>query len=143
MKKIITILTISILALNIFLVSCSKDSSKENNTEKSEVVQTSQSTKISQVEAKKIIDTEENIVILDVRTLEEYKEGHIKNSTLIPLDELESIIEDVIPDKKTKILVYCRSGNRSNTAVKKLATMGYINAFDFGGINDWDYEIEQ
>ncbi|MDE6182317.1 MAG: rhodanese-like domain-containing protein, partial [Eubacteriales bacterium] len=70
---------------------------------------------ISQVEAKKIMDTEE-CVILDVRTPEEFEEKHIFNATLVPLDKVEANIENVIPDKNAKILVYCRSGKRSKDA---------------------------
>ena len=48
---------------------------------------------------------------------------------------------EVIPDRKVKILVYCRSGRRSKEACKKLIRLGYSNVYDFGGIMDWPFEI--
>lgn len=72
---------------------------------------------------------------------EEYDSGHIENSILIPVSELEDIAESKLDDKKKKILIYCRSGNRSSTAAKTLLKLGYKNVFDFGGIKDWKDEI--
>lgn len=98
--------------------------------------------RISQQEAKRLMDTEEDYVILDVRTQAEYDEKHIPNAVLIPDYEIEEKAESVIPDKDTLILVYCRSGRRSKAASQKLAEMGYTNVKEFGGINDWEYETE-
>lgn len=97
---------------------------------------------ISQQEAKRLMDTEEDYVILDVRTQAEYDEKHIPNAVLIPDYEIEEKAESVIPDKDKLILVYCRSGRRSKAASQKLAEMGYTNVKEFGGINDWEYETE-
>lgn len=95
--------------------------------------------KITAEQAKEIIDTEE-VIILDVRTQEEYKEGHIKDALLIPDYDLENLAESKLPDKEKKILVYCRSGNRSASAAKLLIDMGYTDVHDFGGIINWPYE---
>lgn len=89
-------------------------------------------------EAKKIMDEEADICILDVRTQEEYDSGHIKESICLPNEEIVEEPEE-LPDKKQKILVYCRSGNRSRQAAQKLADMGYENVLEFGGILDWPY----
>lgn len=97
---------------------------------------------ISQVEAKKIMDTEE-CTILDVRTPEEFEENHIFNAILVPLDKIDSTIENVIPNKNTKVLVYCRSGKRSKDASYIMAKKGYKNILEFGGILDWPFEIVQ
>lgn len=96
--------------------------------------------KISQDVAKKIMDTQETIVI-DVRTLEEYEGGHIKNAILVPVDQIEENADKVLSDKNASILVYCRSGNRSKSASMKLVDLGYKNIYDFGGINIWKHEI--
>ncbi len=94
---------------------------------------------ISQKEAKRLMDTEKGYIILDVRTQEEYDEGHIENAILIPDYEIEEKAESVLADKETLILVYCRSGRRSKIASEKLAGMGYKNVKEFGGINTWEY----
>lgn len=94
---------------------------------------------ISPQEAKEIMDTETDIVILDVRTKGEYDSGHIKNAVCLPNEDILSE-PDVLPDKTQQILVYCRSGNRSKQAAQKLADMGYENIFEFGGILDWPYQ---
>lgn len=96
--------------------------------------------KITSEGAKAIIDSED-VIILDVRTPEEYSSGHIENAILLPVTEITDKAEDFLPDKDAKILVYCRSGNRSSTASKELINMGYTNVYDFGGLNSWSYEI--
>lgn len=94
-------------------------------------------------EAKELMDSEEGYIILDVRTDEEYAEGHIPGAILIPHDDIANQAEETLADKDQLILVYCRSGNRSRQAAEALAELGYTNVVDFGGINDWPYEIER
>ena len=84
---------------------------------------------------------EDNIVLLDVRTEDEYIEGHIPKSIHIALKDLDAIITE-IPDTSTNLLVYCRSGVRSGNAVSALKLMGYVNAINVGGIIDWHGDIE-
>lgn len=96
--------------------------------------------KISPEDAKKNMENDSDIILLDVRTVEENKTIRIPGSTLIPLDKLELSAESEIPDKERTIYVYCRSGNRSLSAVKILLKLGYKNVYDLGGINKWPYE---
>lgn len=96
--------------------------------------------KISQTEAKKIMDTNADIYIVDVRDEDELTEGYIENSVLIPLDTLTQNTTSIIPDKNKPVLVYCRSGKRSAVAAEELDKMGYKNVLDFGGIMDWAFE---
>ena len=98
---------------------------------------------ITAEEAKQIMDEETDYVILDVRTREEYDQGHIPGATLIPYTEIEARAEEELPDKDQLILVYCRSGRRSKLAAEALVELGYTNIKEFGGIIDWPYEIEQ
>lgn len=98
--------------------------------------------KITAEEAKKMIDTQE-VIILDVRTQEEFKEKHIEGALLIPDYELANVAKSKLPDKNKKILVYCRSGNRSKSAARLLIDMGYTDVYDFGGIINWPYETVQ
>lgn len=93
-------------------------------------------------EAKKIMDTERGYVILDVRTESEYAEGHIPGAILIPDYEITEKAESILTDKNQKILVYCRSGRRSKNAAEALLALGYTNIWEFGGIIDWNYEVE-
>ena len=85
---------------------------------------------------------EDDAVILDVRTREEFDVLHIKGAVLLPDFEIKQKAEEVLPDKNQIILVYCRSGNRSETAAKELISMGYKKVFDFGGIVNWHGEVE-
>lgn len=82
------------------------------------------------------------IVVVDVRTAEEYAENHIPGAILIPNEEIGTEPLAAIPVLNTEILLYCRSGNRSAQAAQKLVGMGYTNVSDFGGIQDWTYETE-
>ena len=95
---------------------------------------------ITAEEAKKIMDTESEYVILDVRTEEEFAQGHIPGAILIPDYEIREEAESSLPDKDALILVYCRSGRRSKNAAQILAELGYTNSREFGGILDWPYE---
>ena len=97
---------------------------------------------ITPVEAKELMDTRENYVILDVRTQEEYDEGHIPGAILIPDYEVAEKAPVVLKDKNQLILVYCRSGRRSKLAAQELEKLGYTNVKEFGGIIDWPYEVE-
>ena len=98
---------------------------------------------ITAEEAKKLMDSEEGCIILDVRTREEYDQGHIPGAILIPNTEIEAKAADLLPDKDQLILVYCRSGRRSKLAAQSLADLGYTNIREFGGILDWPYEVVQ
>ena len=97
---------------------------------------------ITAEEAKQIIDNEEGYIILDVRTQEEYDQGHIPGASVISHEEIEEKAEQVLTDKDQLILVYCRSGRRSKIAAEALVELGYINIKEFGGIIDWPYEVE-
>ena len=96
--------------------------------------------KITPEEAKKRLDSEKGILLLDVRTPEENLEKRIPNSLLIPVEEIEKIAPSKLTDKNAIIFVYCRSGRRSAIASAALVKMGYTGIFDLGGINDWPYE---
>ena len=131
MKKIIKLVMTGAVGL-LTLFGCTVNSSGNSNS----YVQ------ISQAEAMELMATEEGYVILDVRTVEEFSEGHIKGAICIPNETIGKSEIPELPDKGQLILVYCRSGNRSKQAAKKLADMGYTNVKEFGGINTWTGEIE-
>lgn len=94
--------------------------------------------KITAGQAYEMMNTQE-VVIVDVRTQSEYDEGHIQNAVLIPNETIGSEPPTNLPDKNAIILVYCRSGRRSEEAARKLVNLGYVSVYDFGGINDWTY----
>ena len=96
---------------------------------------------ITAEQAKTIMDTEMDYVVIDARTEEEFAEGHIENAILIPEYEIAERAEKELPDKEQLILVYCRSGRRSKIASEELVKLGYTNVKEFGGIIDWPYEV--
>ena len=96
---------------------------------------------ITAEQAKTIMDTEKDYVIIDARTEEEFAAGHIENAILIPEYEIKDRAEKELPDKEQLILVYCRSGRRSKIASEELVKLGYTNVKEFGGIIDWPYEV--
>ena len=148
MKKILCIIS---AVLCISLTACGNDSSigiiggADGPTailvsEKGEKAMYQQ---ITAEEAKKIMDSGEEHIILDTREQDEFDEGHIPGAILIPYTEIENMAEEMLPDKDAQILVYCRSGRRSKIAAESLAKLGYTNVKEFGGIIDWPYEIEK
>lgn len=94
--------------------------------------------KITAEQAYEMMNTQE-VTIVDVRTQSEYDEGHIQNAVPIPNETIGSEPPSNLPDKNAVILVYCRSGRRSEEAARKLVNLGYVSVYDFGGINDWTY----
>ena len=137
-----TILTVTVIILTaVVLAGCIQ----KTNEEQTEATQVNIGTyyQISQDEAKRIMDEESDYIIVDAREQSEYDEGHIKGAIVIPYTEIEQKAEELLPNKTQLILVYCRSGRRSKIAAQSLANMGYKNVKEFGGIIDWQYEIEK
>lgn len=133
-------------------IGTTDNTEKTNNTEMTKDTEQTQVTyeHIAQDEAKNLMDSEPDYIILDVRTEGEYAEGHIPGAICIPNETIDDIskegidsMAEVLTDKEQLILVYCRSGNRSAQASQKLANMGYTNIKEFGGINTWPYDVEK
>ena len=81
-----------------------------------------------------LLENDDNVSLLDVRTIEEYKEGHLRDARLIPLQTLSSNLHMLKADKNKKIIVYCRSGNRSVSASRILESHGFTPLNVEGGI---------
>ena len=96
---------------------------------------------VSMDEIVNIMSENQNYIILDVRTVEEYNNGHIPNAICIPNETISEDVINKLPNKEQLILIYCRSGNRSKQAAQKLIKLGYTNLIEFGGIIDWKGEI--
>ena len=128
MKRILP----AILIILLLFTGCGGNNMNENSYQQ-----------ITQEEAKDMMDTQE-VIVLDVREQDEFDSGHIPGAVLLPVGTIaEDTAAAVIDDPDTVVLVYCRSGNRSKTASQALADLGYTNVYEFGGINDWPYEIEE
>ena len=110
-----------------------------SETENKSIITQNTYEQITQYEAKSIMDGDKPYTLLDVRTKEEFDSEHIKGAILIPDYEINTRAEDILTDKNALILVYCRTGRRSKNAANNLATLGYTNVKEFGGINDWKY----
>ena len=95
---------------------------------------------ISAEETQRAIDTDASVVLLDVRTPEEFRggSGHIANSLLIPVQELERRINELSQYKDRTIIAYCRSGNRSGRAAAFLVRRGFSAMNMEGGIVKWN-----
>ena len=128
MKKVKGLIIMLLISLSLFgMTACDG----ENNVTYEQ---------ITAEQAKNIMDTERDYVIIDARTEDEFAEGHIENAILIPEYEIKDRAEKELPDKEQLILVYCRSGRRSKIASEELVKLGYTNVKEFGGIIDWPYE---
>lgn len=156
-KKFVTLLFTTFVLLT--FTACSKDnidSSTPTNTNVSSSTKTTSENSVSEnstqantfthktisaTTAKEMIDQDTSIIILDVRTKDEFDEGHIKNALLLPDTDVEVKAAELLPDKDATILIYCRSGRRSALSATKLDELGYTNVYDFGGIIDWPYDI--
>ena len=130
MKKLRGIVLMLLISLSLFGLTACQDGGNNATYEQ-----------ITPQQAKTIMDTETDYIIIDARTEEEFAEGHIENAILIPEYEIKDRAEKELPDKDALILVYCRSGRRSKIASEELVKLGYTNVKEFGGIIDWPYEI--
>ena len=131
MKKVKGLIIMLLISLSLFgLTACNDANGKSSTYEQ-----------ITAEQAKTIMDTEKDYVIIDARTEEEFAEGHIENAILIPEYEIAERAEKELPNKEQLILVYCRSGRRSKIASEELVKLGYTNVKEFGGIIDWPYEV--
>ena len=129
MKKMIPVL----LLLSLALTGCAASAPTtvpEANTYR----------QITMQQAVEMMEKEENYIILDVRTHEEFAAGHIPGAIVIPNETIGTEEITRLPDKDQLIMVYCRSGNRSKQASDKLVKLGYTNIVEFGGINSWPGE---
>ena len=72
-------------------------------------------------------------VLIDVRTKQEFLEGHINGAIVIPYYEISKKIENIIPNKEQEIIVYCKNGGRGVTAVETLNKLGYKNVYNLKG----------
>ena len=131
MKKLKGLIIMLLISLSLFgMTACGGENRTPSTYEQ-----------ITPQEAKTIMDTEKDYIIIDARTKEEFAEGHIENAILIPEYEISTRAEKELPDKEQQILVYCRSGRRSKIASEELVKLGYSNVKEFGGIIDWPYDI--
>ena len=131
MRKLRGLIIMLLISLSLFgMTACDGENNKTSTYEQ-----------ITAEQAKTIMDTERDYVIIDARTEEEFAEGHIENAILIPEYEIKDRAQKELSDKEQLILVYCRSGRRSKIASEELVKLGYTNVKEFGGIIDWPYEI--
>ncbi|EHQ88332.1 rhodanese-like domain-containing protein [Desulfosporosinus youngiae] len=134
MKRILYLFTVVILVCLLSLSGCSP---LQSESDEKPIYQT-----ISSENAKKRLDSEKGIILLDVRSEAEYAEKHIPGSLLIPVEAIETQAAEKLKDKDATIFVYCRSGNRSVIAAQALANMNYTDVYNLGGINSWPYATE-
>ena len=130
MKKVKGLIIMLLISLSLFGLTACQDGGNNVTYEQ-----------ITPQQAKEIMDTEQDYIIVDARTEEEFAEGHIEDAILIPEYEIKDRAEKELPDKDALILVYCRSGRRSKIASEELVNLGYTNVKEFGGIIDWPYEV--
>ena len=124
------------MILSLGLIGCDKNAEAEQTQNVSDITYT----QISMDEAVTMMEEETDYIILDVRRPDEFADKHIPNAINVPNETIGEEEIPELPDKDQMILVYCRSGNRSKQASKKLAALGYTNVYEFGGINDWPGE---
>lgn len=148
MKKniIIVIIIIAVLiCIGCFIYKTSKTNktTTSNSTATTNAAKTNEIRHVSMDDIVKIMNENKDYVIVDVRTPDEYKEGHIPNAINIPNETINETVYNKLKDKNQLILIYCRSGSRSRQAAYKMQKLGYTNLVDFGGIINWKGKIEK
>ncbi len=134
MKKIMYLVIFVVVVSFLSITGCAQVQPRSENKATYQTVSTET--------AKKRLDTEKGIILVDVRTVAEYTEKHIPGSVLMPVEEIKTQASEKLKDKSATIFVYCRSGSRATVAAQALANMGYNNVYNLGGINNWPYATE-
>ncbi len=96
---------------------------------------------LSQDKAYEQLQNDKTIKLIDVRTKEEYKQGHVKNSINIPLNTIPQRFVSALPNKDDTIFIICLSGARASDATNFLKKQGYTNVHNIGGIGSWKYGL--
>ena len=135
MKTIITVLVILFVSVAVLSAGGRSENKVQRTTAGAEIEPLS-SERLAEI----IAANDGNTYLVDVRTEEEYNSGAIPSAINIPFD----VIADNLPteDRTARIIVYCRSGNRSGIASDTLEDLGFTNILDFGGVNNWKGELE-
>lgn len=151
MKKPTFLILAVLLAATVVLSACAEKKAESGAASKAETASAAEKEtanpvpegyrQISQDEAQKLMQTEKDYIILDVRTPEEYAEGHIPGAICISHDSIPTDTIPELPDKAQLIMIYCRSGRRSKLAAEQLVSQGYTNIVEFGGVNTWQGEL--
>lgn len=114
------------------------------NSQNKTVKNTNNYISVSMAEGLKMMETEKNFILLDVRRYDEYSSGHIPNAILLTNETItKEKTSALLKDKNQKIFVYCRSGRRSKEASQKLADFGYTKIIEIGGILDYKGNLEK
>ena len=122
MKKLIILISIILL-----ITGCGSSTKKESDNEsKIEIVDCNKKDELVNAGA----------TLIDVREKDEYDEYHLDKAINISYLVIQDKIESIISDKNKKIVVYCKSGKRSNIAAQKLIELGYKNVYDLGSVNN-------
>ena len=132
MRKIVAVLVL--LATLFSIAGCDGDAHEDRKEQ-------AKYRRITADEAQVLMQREQDYLILDVRSPEEFAQGHIPHAINIPMERFGEAPPKELPDKAQKIFVYCRSGARSQQAAQKLANMGYTNIVEMGGIKDWHGDV--
>ena len=135
MSKVIYIVLIILIIVGGVILLLDKKDANINSKKESSIKY------VSMYDIVGIMNENEDYIILDVRTIDEYNDGHIPNAICIPNETIGEEVINKLPNKDQLILIYCRSGNRSKQAANKLQELGYTNLIEFGGIIDWKGEI--
>lgn len=121
MKKFLAVAMILLLAL------CTGCGGEQKSVYKS----------LPQDQAVKMMSEKPDVIVLDVRTAEEYEKKHIPNAKSVPLEEFQNGNFSSLPDKNATILIYCWTGRRAQDSAQILVDKGYKNVYEFGGMVDW------
>jgi len=132
MRKVVAVLLLLVMASAV--TGCGGDTADDRKEQ-------AKYQRITADEAQVLMQKERDYLILDVRSPEEYAEGHIPHAINIPMEQFGEDPPKELPDRNQTIFVYCVKGIRSMNVANRLAHMGYKNIVEMGGIQDWHGEI--
>ncbi|MFR4002802.1 MAG: rhodanese-like domain-containing protein [Romboutsia timonensis] len=139
--KVLGIVSILILSLG-FIAGCSSKNKVSNTIQQSE--ETKGYENIDGKQTEKLLNSDKDVLIIDVRSEYEYEKGHLLNAINLPYDDddFKSELNEIIDYKDKTVLVYCRSGNRSEKAAVKLVDNGFKNVKNVtDGVDEYDYKL--
>jgi Rhodanese-related sulfurtransferase len=144
MRKVLIRCTLSLVLISGILVGCEKKDNQDNiNSNKTldmkednKIIPT-----ITAEELKSLYEENPKIIIIDLRTKEEYQKGHIQGAVQIDIEDLKGLVAQGLQNKEVQIVIYSNSRKKSQEGVDILESLTYKNVKNLGSINDWQYDF--
>ena len=137
MKKILMRCILLLLFVNVLLMGCGKENNPTINREEDNKITPT----ITSEELKSSYEANPRMIIIDLRTKQEYQDGHIQGAVQVDMEDLSALAIQGLQDKGVKIVIYSESRKKSQEGMEILESLKYENVDSLGSVHDWKYDF--